>query len=160
VGAGASWAVHFSSSVEGGIAAAVVVSFLFLPRDNVGVRARNFTVRPSGLRLRMGRSGACGMNLVAAFRLVFSRTVSLSCCTAPVSPTKPCGSHVTNRKTIKDEWDEGEGCGTHRFLASPPLGTLDHETPIFPYEHHSHGERYAACSTARNRAYGHGRAAA
>jgi hypothetical protein len=95
-GAGASWAVHFSSSsVGGGIAAAVVVSFLPRARGNVGVRVRNFTLRPSGLRLR-GRGGACGLDLVAAFRLVFSRTVSLSCCTGPVSqPNQTMRSHVT-----------------------------------------------------------------
>lgn len=88
--AGASLSTTCVSSVsEGGIAAGAGEASLlllgvllspFIPRGHVGVRARNFTLGPSGLRLRMGRSDDCGLNLVIAFRLVFSRMVSMSCC--------------------------------------------------------------------------------
>jgi hypothetical protein len=49
-------------------------------RDAVGGRARNVTLRFSGLRVNMGRYCDCGLNPDAAFRLVFSRTVRMSCC--------------------------------------------------------------------------------
>jgi len=177
---------RISSVGEGGIAAGageasllllavLLLLLLFLPRGHVGVRARNFTLGPSGLRLRMGRSDDCGLNLVIAFRLVFSRMASMSCCTGVHQPTMQ-SLLETNKQGKGKEWTDETGrkkkkegvvaggfgteCETHRFLASSLLGAHDHETPVLPYEYHYHGERHAACNAARNRADGHSRVAA
>jgi hypothetical protein len=52
----------------------------------VGVRARKVTLRLSGLRVNMGRYSDCGLYPDAALRLVFSRTVSISCCKGMDAP--------------------------------------------------------------------------
>ena len=46
----------------------------------VGERARNVTLRLSRLSVNMGRYCDCGLKPEVAFRLVFSRMVSISCC--------------------------------------------------------------------------------
>jgi hypothetical protein len=46
----------------------------------VGARVRNVTLRLSGLSVSIGRYCDCGLKPDVAFRLVFSRTVSMSCC--------------------------------------------------------------------------------
>lgn len=46
----------------------------------VGARVRNVTLRLSRLSVNMGRYCDCGLNPDVAFRLVFSRMVSISCC--------------------------------------------------------------------------------
>jgi hypothetical protein len=47
--------------------------------EGVDVRARKVTLRLSGLSVNMGRYCDCGLNPDDALRLVFSRTVSMSC---------------------------------------------------------------------------------
>ena len=47
---------------------------------DVDVRVKNFTLRLSRLSSNMGRYCDCGLKPDAAFRLVFSRMVSRSCC--------------------------------------------------------------------------------
>jgi hypothetical protein len=47
---------------------------------DVDARVRNFTLRPSRLSSNMGRYCDCGLKPDVAFRLVFSRMVSVSCC--------------------------------------------------------------------------------
>lgn len=51
----------------------------FLRDDAVGERVRNLTLRRSGLSASIGRYCDWGLNPDDAFRLVFSRTVSMSC---------------------------------------------------------------------------------
>lgn len=100
---GASLSTMRISSVGrvGGIAALLLLLALllfFLPRGHVGLRVRNFTLGPSGLTSRAGRRNDCGLNLVIAFRLVFSRMVSISCYMGIHQPTMR-SLVETNKKT-------------------------------------------------------------
>jgi hypothetical protein len=118
---------------------------------DVDARVRNFTLRLCRLSSNMGRYCDCGLIPDAAFRLVFSRMVSRSCCMRRGGQSNHC-----------DDWGRrgGEGAEqnarTYHFLASLPLGALDHATPMLPYDHEQDGKRHAAHSTAHNRRDGYG----
>ena len=88
LGAGALSIFPFSPSVCAGAEGASLLILLLLLllfsldalcRD-VGLRARNVTLRLSRLSWNTGRYCDCGLNPDVAFRLVFSRTLSRSCC--------------------------------------------------------------------------------
>lgn len=49
-----------------------------------------------------------------------------------------------------------ENARTYHFLASFPLGALDHATPVLPYDHEQDGKRHATYRTAHNRSDGYG----
>lgn len=71
----------FSPSVCAGAEGAGALSLSLDARcRDVGARVRNVTLRPSRLSANIGRYCDCGLNPDVAFRLVFSRMVSRSCC--------------------------------------------------------------------------------
>jgi hypothetical protein len=71
----------FSPSVCAGAEGAGALSLSLEARCcDVGARVRNVTLRLSWLSENMGRYCDCGLNPDVAFRLVFSRMVSRSCC--------------------------------------------------------------------------------
>ena len=82
---GAAPSPPFTSFSSVGCASAEGATSLVLAaaRCNVGARVRNVTLRPSGLSVSMGRYCDCGLNPDEAFRRVFSRMVSISCCKRP-----------------------------------------------------------------------------
>ena len=82
-GGGGSSNSPLSSSVGLSASAVTLLLSLLVPRWNVGERVRNVTLRLSGLSVDIGRYCDCGLNPDAAFRRVFSRTVSMSCCRRP-----------------------------------------------------------------------------
>lgn len=86
-GAALSLFMPFSSACCAGAEGATSL-FLAAARCSVGARVKNVTLRPSGLSVSMGRYCDCGLNPDEAFRLVFSRMVSISCCKR--SSAKPC----------------------------------------------------------------------
>jgi hypothetical protein len=142
----------FSISVCVGAEGAALSLSLSLdaPCCGVGARARNVTLRLSRLSPNMGRYCDCGLNPDVAFRLVFSRMVSISCCMRrsvkplrwPASYEKERGEEggVPNRMQSR----------TYHFLTSLPLSAFDHATPMLPYDHEQDGKRHAAYSTAHN----------
>lgn len=70
----------------------------------VGERIRNVTLRLSRLSVNMGRYCDCGLNPDVAFRLVFSRMVSMSCtslrrCRSVRLITRPQCFHMITSKT-------------------------------------------------------------
>jgi hypothetical protein len=74
----------FSPSVGASAEGAALSLSLSLSLDarwcGVGERIRNVTLRLSRLSVNMGRYCDCGLKPDVAFRLVFSRMVSISCC--------------------------------------------------------------------------------
>jgi len=92
LGAGALSIFPFSPSVCAGAEGAslllillLLLLLLLLSLDalccrDVGLRARNVTLRLSRLSWNTGRYCDCGLNPDVAFRLVFSRTLRRSCC--------------------------------------------------------------------------------
>ena len=83
----------FSPSVGASAEGAVLLLSLLLSLSldarccAVGERVRNVTLRLSRLSVNMGRYCDCGLKPDVAFRLVFSRMVSRSCCNETVSET-------------------------------------------------------------------------
>jgi len=131
----------FSTFSSVGAGAASLLSLL--ARCNVDARVRNVTLRLSGLSVSMGRYCDCGLKPDVAFRLVFSRMVSISCCRRTRQP-----------KTLQTTG--GRKDRTHHLLASMLLSALDHASPMLPYDHEQDGERHAPDRTAHNRRDGHG----
>jgi hypothetical protein len=72
----------------------------------VGARVKNVTLRLSGLSVNIGRYCDCGLKPDVAFRLVFSRMVSMSCCgRRSANSCDTC--HEKENKDGRDELGKG-----------------------------------------------------